>query len=116
MANQVQAKESGWEYKDVQPTILAQRPKALPKAPAIITPVSKPLLLKASGSNQKKKAKTSKSVNTWSPTEDETLLNKVNSMEPIRWKDVALVFKNRSDYACEKRYEKLMDPSKNLYR
>jgi hypothetical protein len=86
----------------------------LPEAPAVTTPISRPLVSQASGSNQKKKAKTPKPVNTWSPAEDGKLLNKVNSMEPIRWKQVALVFKNRSDYACEKRYEKLMDPSKDL--
>jgi hypothetical protein len=107
MANQVQAKESVWEYKDAPPPILTQNPKALPKAPAITTPVSRPLTSKTPGSNKKKKKPAPEPFIPWSPAEDEKLLHTVQAMGLKNWKQVAPLFEDRAPFACQKRYEKL---------
>jgi hypothetical protein len=52
----------------------------------------------------KSKKKVPKPGNLWSPAEDKRLLDIVQTMRPVRWKQVALSFEHRSAYACERRY------------
>jgi hypothetical protein len=61
----------------------------------------------ASRNNGETIVKVPKSSSTWSPAEDEMLLNIVQTMGLPKWKHVAKHF-SRDHWACQKRYEKLM--------
>jgi hypothetical protein len=80
----------------------------------LIEPMNDPsaqvLVSKASSNNGKKGVKVLKPVNMWSPAEDEKLLYIVQTMKSTKpnWNLVAQSFRDRSDYACQRRYEKLM--------
>ena len=54
-----------------------------------------------------KKAKNSGKV--WSPEEDNSLLEIARSTKPVDWAHVSQIFGNRSSYACQKRFDKLVE-------
>jgi hypothetical protein len=99
-------------HKPVPNATRSQMPGVL-HAPAKATPISTPSAPNPPNPpnppkrNGGKKKKGSKPVNEWSPAEDQRLVDIVQTMRPVRWKQVALHFSNRSDYACEKRFEKV---------
>lgn len=60
--------------------------------------------------SQKRKGgkKNSKVASEWSPAEDKKLLSVVQTTNPCKWERVAESIDNRSAWACQKRYEKVV--------
>jgi hypothetical protein len=97
---------SGSEHNHAPPVTLPQRPKMPHATPVEVIKISTPSVSNPSKKNGgKKKKNASKAVNLWSPAEDQKLLGILQTMQPIKWKQVAESFPTRSDYACRRRYE-----------